>query len=85
MVKISDGQGASVQPTSHELVVNTNHQQGGKSEENNHWFDLRAGYAAGFCANQHDDDRRNDNNEETRNDNRDYYRHDLHRGHGYHL
>ena len=69
---------------SHELVGKTNHQQGGKSEENNHWFDLRAGYAACFCANQLDDNRRNDNNK-TRYDNRDYYKHDLRRGNGYHL
>jgi len=70
---------------SHELVGKTNHQQGGKSEEYNHWFDLRAGCAIGFCANQHDDKRGNDNNDKTRNDDRDYYGHDLHRGHGNYL
>ena len=61
-VKTFDGHGASVQPMSHELVgVKLTINRREKSEENNYWFGLRVVCAVGFCANQHDHDRGNDN------------------------
>ena len=55
-VKSSDGRGASVQPVSHELVGKLTIKRRKQSEEDNHWFDLRAGNAVSFCANEHDND-----------------------------
>jgi len=80
-----DGYGASVEPMSHELVDKLTINRRDKSEENNHWSALRAGDADSFCTNQYDDDRGNDNKHKTGNGNRNYYKHNLHRWHGYNL
>ncbi len=57
------------------LTINREDQ----SEENNHWFDLRAGNAVSFCANQHDDDRGNYYIDKTSNYDRNDYFHNLYR------